>query len=58
MRFKFETIAWCRLKHHKLQTYYVVVDCDYSAIVNNLCNTQITDEVELDKSIQKWWRMS
>ena len=27
-----------------------VVDCNYSTLVNNLWNTQITDEVELDKS--------
>jgi hypothetical protein len=29
-----------------------VVDCDYSKIVNDLWNTEISDEVELDKSIK------
>jgi hypothetical protein len=28
-----------------------VEECDYSTIVNNLWNTEITDEIELDKSI-------
>lgn len=31
---------------------YVVIDCDYSTIVDNLWNTQISDEVELDESIK------
>jgi hypothetical protein len=30
-----------------------VEECDYSTIVNNLWNTEITDEVELDKSSKK-----
>jgi hydroxylamine reductase (hybrid-cluster protein) len=30
-----------------------VVECDYSTIVDNLWNTQITDEIELDKSIKQ-----
>ena len=31
----------------------VVEDCDYSKIVNNLWNTEISDEVHIDKSIKK-----
>ena len=30
-----------------------VEDCDYSTIVNNLWNVEISDDVELDKSIKK-----
>ena len=30
-----------------------VEDCDYSTVVTNLWNTEISDEVELDKSIKK-----
>ena len=35
-----------------------VVDWDYSPLVNNLWNTEISDQVELDKSIKKWLIMS
>ena len=30
-----------------------VVDCDYSTLVNNLWNTEITDDVKIDKSIKQ-----
>ena len=30
-----------------------VVDCDYSTLVNNLWNTEITDDVNIDKSIKQ-----
>ena len=41
------------LKIINCQKQSFVVDCAYQAIVNNLWNAQITDEVELDKSITK-----
>ena len=37
---------------HCKKTYFVA-EGDYSTIVNTLWNTQITDEVELDKSIKQ-----
>ena len=44
------------LKDFKILNYKkpsFVVDCDYSTIVNNLWNTEITDDVNIDKSIKK-----